>query len=124
MNNELVLKSFHPLQTENDKYGSNILDSVGLHHKAVAIKAPVRVPRVKPITVSRHDTPRCLNRSPEIYKFLNVPIIRQGLLIINGSIQPRLAASSQSPKNRIGKIICAVRTIILFFFSDLRYAFL
>ena len=26
MNNELVLKSFHPLQTENDKYGSNILD--------------------------------------------------------------------------------------------------
>ena len=83
------------------RYGSRMRESMGLHHSRIAITVPASVPRVKPITVSRHDAPRCRNSSPEAYRFFSVFQMRDGLLMIKSSIQPCCAAISHSAKKPI-----------------------
>lgn len=82
------------------KYGSATFEIIGDHHKIAAITVPRRVPNINPSTVSNNVTAVWESRLPSAILSINMPITRDGLLKISGSIHVRRLEISHKPKNR------------------------
>lgn len=106
------------------KYGSSTAEIKSDHQRTMAIKAPSTVPKTNPTTVSKQEVPKCKNSVPSFARSIIHSTIREGLLIIKGSITSSCANSSQIPiRINISPILQKV-IFLLCLFKRARYSLL